>query len=200
MADRLPPYLHIVHAGDHQELVDAIKVIARYQRSVQRLNVLHVSEAANAEELAEFLTEPAALILFTGHGTPSGEIGTQCGWRLAIDRISGSAGRPLSAYGVIMDACYGWDFRDSVRRQSTSDLAYLAACGEAPYTDTQLIVNVAISLIGYPGKKLPQSPGDADKAFGQSFKSAQGSWCHSVLVPTMQSNDEGPHVHSPEGA
>ena len=174
--------LHIVHAGDHRGLVDAIRVIAQYQRNVQRLNVMRVSEAENATHLAELLTEPAAVVLFSGHGTPDGWIGTEKDWLLDLKEVKAKARQPFSAHGLIMDACYGWNFRDAVSRQSSRPLAYLAACGVAPYTDTLLIVNVAISLVGYWGKTLPKSAVDADDAFDQVLGSARGLWHHDVLA------------------
>jgi hypothetical protein len=180
--DLSPGHLHIVHAGDHSELADAIEVIAKYQRVVERLEVLKISEARDADELAEYLTQPAAVVLFTGHGarSPYHGIGTQK-WLLDVDDIENKARHQFSAHGFIMDACYGWDFRDSVRRQSSNSLAYLAACGEADYADTQLIVNIAISLIGDRRKPLPQSADDADYAFCQTLGSARGRWRHCLL-------------------
>lgn len=185
VTDPLPGHLRIVHAGDHGELVNAIEVIAKYQRDVKRLDVLEISETKDADELADYLTRPAAIVLFTGHGTrpPYRGIGTQSKWHLDIGDVENTAGRQFSAHGLIIDACYGWDFRDSVRHQSSSPLAYLGACGEADYADTQLIVNVVISLIGDRRKPLPRSADDADYAFCQALGPACGRWRHCLLEP-----------------
>jgi hypothetical protein len=80
-----------------------------------------------------------------------------------------------------MDACYGWSFKDAISRQASGSLAYLAACGEADYADTQLIVNLAISLVGEPSKALPKSADDADYAFCQALGPARGLWRHGIL-------------------
>jgi hypothetical protein len=181
--DNLPDFLHIVHTGDHGELAHAIETIARYQRAVQSLRVLRVSEAKDAADLARYLTKPAAIVLFTGHGTPDGRIGTRSDCYLRVDDIERQAGSPFSTHGLIMDACYGWGFKDAVSRQSSRSLAYLAACGEADYADTQLIVNLAVSLVGDRKKTVPQSAEDADYAFCQALGPGRGLWRHSVLEP-----------------
>jgi hypothetical protein len=183
VTDDLPNYLHIVHTGDHGELADAIATIARYQRVTQHLRVLRINEAKDAAELSDYLTQPAAIVLFTGHGTPDGRIGTRSDCYLRVDDIERQAHRPFSTHGLIMDACYGWGFREAVGRQSSRSLAYLAACGEADYADTQLIVNLAISLVGDPKKPVPQSADGADYAFCQALGPARGLWRHSILEP-----------------
>jgi hypothetical protein len=122
--------------------------------------------------------------MFTGHGTPDGRIGSQTDCCLHVGKIVTTAGRSLNTYGLIMDACHGWDFRDAVRRQSPRSLAYLAASGEAVYADTQVIANVAVSLAGIPGESLPRSADDADHAFCQALAPARGLWRHGILQPS----------------
>lgn len=183
MPDRLPEYLHVVHTGDHLELARAIQTIAEYQRAGQPRRTVQISEATNAAELADCLTRPYSVVLFTGHGTPDGRIGTQKDCYLHVDEIKKKANRPLNTHGFIMDACYGWDFRDAVRRQSSRPFAYLGASGLADYADTQVIVNVAISIAGVPGKSLPHSADDADHALCKALAPAVGLWRHSMLQP-----------------
>jgi hypothetical protein len=183
MPDRLPEYLHVVHTGDHLELARAIQTIAEYQRAGQPRRTVEISEATNAAELADCLTRPFSVVLFTGHGTPDGRIGTHKECYLHVDEIMKKANRPLNTHGLIMDACYGWDFKDAVRRQSSRPFAYLGASGLADYADTQVIVNVAISIAGIPGKSLPHSADDADHALCQALAPAVGLWRHSILQP-----------------
>jgi hypothetical protein len=183
VTDHLPNYLHIVHTGDHKELACAIQTIAQYQRTGQRRHTVKISEATDAEELAELLTLPFSVVMFTGHGTPDGWIGTKTDCYLDVNEIKSKAHRPLNTHGFIMDACYGWDFRDAVRHQAPRSFAYLGACGEADYADTQVIVNVAISLAGVPGKSLPRSADDADHALCQALAPAVGLWRHGILQP-----------------
>jgi hypothetical protein len=183
VTDRLPRHLHIVHTGDHDELAHAIKTIAQYQGTGRRHPDVLISEATNATTLAELLVQPVAVVMFTGHGTPDGRIGTQTDCYLKVDDIMTTAGCPLNTYGLIMDACHGWNFRDAIKRQSARSLAYLAASGEADYADTQVIANVAISLVGIPGKSLPRSADDADHAFCQALAPTRGLWRHGILQP-----------------
>jgi hypothetical protein len=160
----------IVHAGAHLEYAEALATIAgqeRHQRGQSGVSVC-VRAAGSRTELAWELTEPADLIVFTGHGAQDGswiegspDIGVEPGLIEAV------AGRPIAANGLVMDACYTWQLRSVIGRQADRELAYLAPDGPAPYSHTWLVTGRAASASrarGYlPGRRQLSSWGASKK-------------------------------------
>jgi hypothetical protein len=154
---RDPIRVHLVHAGAHVEYVGGIAAIARQERHqrARRRGQPEVSvcvrPAGSRMALAWELTEPANLIVFTGHGSPEGTWLTgSCGVGVEPDEIETVAGRPIATNGLIIDACYAWQLRTVIGRQSERELAYLAPDGVAPYSHTWLVTAVLLALLA-PG-------------------------------------------------
>jgi hypothetical protein len=145
--------VHIVHAGAHVEYAEALAAIARqerHQRSQPTVSVC-VRAARSTRELARELTEPANLIVFTGHGAKDGSwIQGSSDIGVGPGLIKAEAGRPIAANGLVMDACYAWQLRAVIGRQADRELAYLAPDGPAPYSHTWLVTAVLLALLA-PG-------------------------------------------------
>lgn len=172
------PYrVHIVHAGSHSDFAQAAAVIARQERRERDTPAIRVCvrHAKSPKELARELTEPAAAIVFTGHGATDGTWfgGDDAGIR--PDEIKSKAGRPITTNGLILDACYAWSYCTEIERQSACEVAYLAPEGLAPYSHTWLVTAVLLALLA-PGSTLLGTADEVKQGMTRGVEAAKTGW------------------------
>jgi hypothetical protein len=172
-----PHRLHIVHAGSHADYAESVAVIARQERRQRGGPKIHVCvrHAESPEELAHELTQPAGAIMFTGHGSPDGnwlggaDAGVDPG---AIESI---AKRPITTNGLIVDACYAWQYRAVIGPQSRHQMAYLAPEGPAPYSHTWLVTAVLLALLA-PGSTSLGAAVTVQDGMKRGIEAAKAGW------------------------
>jgi hypothetical protein len=172
------PYrVHIVHAGSHSDFAEAVAVIARQERKERDTPAIRVCvrHAKSPEELARELTEPAAAIVFTGHGTTDGTWFGGDDAYIRPDEIKSKAGRPITTNGLILDACYAWSCCKEIERQSACKVAYLAPEGLAPYSHTWLVTVVLLALLA-PSSTLLCTADEVKQGIKRGVEAAKTGW------------------------
>jgi hypothetical protein len=172
------PYrLHIVHAGSHSDYAQAAAVITRQERKERDTPAIRicVRHAKSTDELARELTEPAAAIVFTGHGSTDGTWFGGDDAYIGPEEIKCKAGRPITANGLILDACFAWSYREEITRQSAHELAYLAPDGRAPYSHTWLVTAVLLALLA-PGNTSLGTADTVQQGMIRGVEAAKVGW------------------------